>query len=257
MTLQEKGFLHLEGVFTAKECDDAAAVIKKRFNREGYHNGRIVNMHSDNKELLNISANSQVRDAIKDFLVNPVVYTSLSFEYGTQQNIHIDVPHFWTAPLYQFIGAWTALEDIHKDSGALEYIEDSHEVPLISGSDFAKDFDGFDGSKSSIEACLIEYEKYIAAEFKKYGCKKKTVLAKKGDVFIWHPLLAHGGGKVKDKTKSRLSYVTHWKSRDATITNASGFFTPKEVPPFKNAIYQHNGVDIYKQPASFEQKAYV
>jgi ectoine hydroxylase-related dioxygenase (phytanoyl-CoA dioxygenase family) len=255
--IAENGIVHLKGVFNADECDEAAEAIRTTFNREGYHNGRIVNLHMDKMALLNISAKPEIAVALESFLPSPVVYTSLSFEYGTQQNIHLDVPHFWTYPLHQFVGVWTALEDIHKDAGALEYYEGSHKVPVMDGVEFAMQREGFNLTKAGIEAALADYEIYIDAEYIKAGCKKKTILAKKGDVIIWHPLLAHGGSKVKNKALSRVSYVTHWKARDAGITNAAGFFAGVIPQPYMQSIFEHEGVQVYKQPPAFEQQAYV
>lgn len=249
------GILKLEGVVDAALCDAAAAIIKARFNKDEYHSGRIVNLHSDAQELKEVSAQSAVRDILSGLFPSPVVYTSLAFEYGTQQNIHLDVPHFWTRPLYEFAGAWTALEDIHPDAGGLEYYEGSHEVQVMNGMEFLESKAA--KTKDEIETALFDYEKYLDKTYKKAGCKKKVMLAKKGDVIIWHPLLAHGGSKVKDKTKTRLSYVTHWKSERSAIGNASFFFSNNYLPPYVRSISECNGVKVYNQPAAFEQKAYV
>jgi hypothetical protein len=50
------------------------------------------------------------------------IYTSLLFEYGSQQPIHRDSPFFHTFPINYFFGVWFALEDIHPDSGPLIYV---------------------------------------------------------------------------------------------------------------------------------------
>lgn len=253
--IAEKGIVKLEGLVKKAVCDAAAKVIKAQFNRNEYHSGRIVNLHASAPELLEVSAQVAVKEALTELFPSPMVYTSLSFEYGTQQNIHLDVPHFWTKPLYEFAGVWTALEDIHPDAGGLEYYEGSHQVEVMTGVEFLNGKTA--KTKQEIEAALVEYELYLDKAYKKAGCKKKVMAAKKGDVIIWHPLLAHGGSKVKDLTKTRLSYVTHWKSQRSAIGNASYFFNDIYLPPYERSSFEHNGVRVYNQPPAFEQKAYV
>ena len=41
---------------------------------------------------------------------------------------------------------------------------------------------------------------------------KKTFLARKGDVFIWHSDLVHGGSEILDPTKGRKSLVCHYST---------------------------------------------
>ena len=42
------------------------------------------------------------------------------------------------------------------------------------------------------------------------GLRKEPFFAKKGDVFIWHAHLLHGGGPINDPGRTRRSTVFHY-----------------------------------------------
>jgi ectoine hydroxylase-related dioxygenase (phytanoyl-CoA dioxygenase family) len=52
------------------------------------------------------------------------------------------------------------------------------------------------------------YEAYMDALCEKYP--KKTFLAGKGDVLLWHGMLLHGGDGVRDPALTRRSLVIHY-----------------------------------------------
>ena len=52
------------------------------------------------------------------------------------------------------------------------------------------------------------YEEWIYDLAKKY--EKKTFLAKKGDILLWHGMLIHGGDQVNRPELTRKSYVCHY-----------------------------------------------
>jgi ectoine hydroxylase-related dioxygenase (phytanoyl-CoA dioxygenase family) len=43
---------------------------------------------------------------------------------------------------------------------------------------------------------------------------RKELIAKKGDVFIWHANLVHGGSPIKDPAITRKSMVVHYYASD-------------------------------------------
>ena len=65
------------------------------------------------------------------------------------------------------------------------------------------------------EKISILYKKYLAAETAKLGLKPITFCGEKGDVFIWHAQLYHGGSEILDPKQSRKSIVSHfWRCKD-------------------------------------------
>ncbi|HLG04295.1 MAG TPA: phytanoyl-CoA dioxygenase, partial [Bacteroidia bacterium] len=54
------------------------------------------------------------------------------------------------------------------------------------------------------------YEKKIASIIEEKNLEKKVFLARKGDLFIWHANILHGGEPVSDTNATRKSLVTHY-----------------------------------------------
>ncbi|MEC9210479.1 MAG: phytanoyl-CoA dioxygenase, partial [Actinomycetota bacterium] len=52
------------------------------------------------------------------------------------------------------------------------------------------------------------YGDYINSLAEQYDCAK--YLPHKGELFIWHPLLVHGGSEIIDPARTRKSYVCHY-----------------------------------------------
>ena len=63
------------------------------------------------------------------------------------------------------------------------------------------------------EKPCTEYEEYIHQKIADAGIPRQIFLAQKGDVFIWHANLMHGGEPHPDKTMTRQSMVFHYFSR--------------------------------------------
>ena len=69
-----------------------------------------------------------------------VIYTSLTFKYGTSQDFHRDTPHFYTNKPDQYHGVWFALEDININSGPLKYYIGSHKLKYSDGHETFNNF---------------------------------------------------------------------------------------------------------------------
>ena len=59
----------------------------------------------------------------------PFAFQTLNFPVGTQQHLHSDAVHFHSEPPGFMCGVWVALEDIHPESGPLEYVPGSQRLP--------------------------------------------------------------------------------------------------------------------------------
>jgi len=99
------------------------------------------------------------------------------------------------------------LEDIHADAGPLLVCPGSHKIPPFRFSD---------GSISNTDNSEFQSATdYNRAEFEKRGIAEVPVLAKKGDVIVWHSHLFHGGARIDDPKRTRRSLVTHyWRAED-------------------------------------------
>src|SRR5579863_3762510 len=92
---------------------------------------RLVNFHWSSANAMTLGLQPQLM-RILDFVFGEraAIYTSLYFEYGTQQPIHRDSPFFETFPRNYFVGMWVALEDIDPASGPLMYVPNGHRFEI-------------------------------------------------------------------------------------------------------------------------------
>jgi phytanoyl-CoA hydroxylase len=142
---------------------------------------------------------------------NAKLFQSINFLMGSEQATHSDSIHMTTYPLGGLLGVWIALEDIAEDNGPLHYYPQSHKLPYYLNSDY--DNEGnffFIGDKS-----YTDYENMMRKKIKELKLERVKFLAKKGDLFIWHANLFHGGDPHLNKDKTRKSMVFHYFKEDA------------------------------------------
>jgi ectoine hydroxylase-related dioxygenase (phytanoyl-CoA dioxygenase family) len=186
---------------------------------------RIGQLHQKFPELLELASNQNVINFLKwAFGDDPIVFGSLNFDKGSQQDAHIDAIFFWPEPSYSMCGCWVALEDIHIDAGPLFYIPNSHLWRFIHSEDVISYY-----PELAARRLLAQSPEYpavrkaeIAAEmgnawtevFKKLekdrSAERIPMCLKAGDVVFWHSLLAHGGMPRVDLELSRKSVVFHY-----------------------------------------------
>ena len=137
------------------------------------------------------------------------LFQSINFLTGSEQRTHSDSIHMSTFPLGGMAAAWVALEDITPGNGPLHYYPGSHKLPYYLNADYANEGTAWlTGDKE-----YTEYEATIARKIAEAGIEKQIFLARKGDVFIWHANLMHGGEPHHDKAQTRKSMVFHYFSR--------------------------------------------
>jgi len=143
----------------------------------------------------------------------PVIpFQSLNFFYSSEQEPHSDAIHMSSYPLGFMSAAWIALEDIHPDSGPLEYYPGSHKLPYVFSKDVGiSDTEYVLGGR---EVYSKKYEPYIENLIKEHKLQAKQYLPKKGDVLFWHHNLIHGGTPVVDESKTRRAFVCHYFAKD-------------------------------------------
>ena len=130
-------------------------------------------------------------------------------------------------------GVWIALEDIHRDSGCLEYYPSSHiQEPYIS----AKTIGLKNKDVISQKNPQILFESTWDELIKSKNYKKKLFCPKKGDLLIWHANLLHGGSKIKNQLLTRWSQVSHY------------YFDCKCINPFYDTIDRVNNNLFIRNP---------
>jgi len=210
------GYVILDGFYSAEkvaqintEIDNLIANKDVKFKYNGkkimysFHLSKLIHDAGIDRELmevLNLLMGKEVE-----------LFSSINFIKGSEQRTHSDSIHMSTFPLGNLIAVWIALEDISVDQGPLHFYPGSHKLPYLMNSDFDNTGSTFFlGSKS-----YPDYEDRIEELIKDKQLKKKSFLAKKGDILIWHANLLHGGNGMNDKSLTRKSMVFHYYANDA------------------------------------------
>lgn len=136
----------------------------------------------------------------------PLLTQSLSFMHGSEQALHQDTAFVRMNAPMKLAAIWVALEDVIAGSGELRYYPGSHrwEGFLFSGK-----FKHWDEERDGQEQ-LDQWHQWIEREARERGCEAVSFLPRKGDVFIWHGALAHGGASITLAGSTRCSLVGHY-----------------------------------------------
>jgi len=117
-----------------------------------------------------------------------------------------------------YAAVWIALGDIHPDSGPFEYVPGSHQWPLMRHDKVRSHLTEEELTRREPGSGNNHWEKYaerfvtpaIDAEIKARGGKIVPLLAKRGDVLIWHGRLIHRGSKPTVPGMERRSLIAHY-----------------------------------------------
>ena len=159
------------------------------------------------EEVREIALERRLTDLLRRLLGGkpPVLCNTLTFEKGSGQSLHIDSLFMTPYTPGDLAAAWMAFEDVDPAAGPLQYYPGSHLIPLY----FFRD-----GTRHANAEEFPAWLAYITRELEERRLVKETFLARKGDVFIWHSDLVHGGSEILDRTKGRKSMVCHYASEE-------------------------------------------
>lgn len=229
---RENGFILLEGFYSGTEIDDITTILESAWDNRSQFSAQVsVDQYigTDKEERRSFAeADPKIRntpyklndlylesDRLRDYIMGqrlrdslvpliggtPMICNSLSFEYGSQQQDHFDT--FFMPPLTRnrMAASWIALEDVDKDAGPLRYYPGSHKIPPYR----------FKSGRYNLNlAEHAECYQYIDGELASRNLEPVEFSAKKGDVFIWHAHLLHGGLPINNPDLNRRSLVTHY-----------------------------------------------
>ena len=196
---------------------------------------RILDLHNSSVAAKRLSLHASVVEFLGHvFRERVVAMQSLTFLEGTQQTIHQDYAYVVTRIPSHLAASWIALEDIHVDAGPLYYYSGSHTIPKFQWGDGL--FRTAESSRNEDQFAQYIHESCQAARMPLTG-----FAGKKGDVFVWHSALAHGGAIAKNPSLTRKSYVTHYSTQRGMPHD----YRAPGVPPTEIEI---NGGLVYRHP---------
>lgn len=172
---------------------------------------KIMFANKKSEVIKNITLNELLVNILSFILGKEVVpFQTINFITGSEQKGHSDSIHMTTYPLGYLIAVWIALEDINNDNGPLFYYPESHKLPFVLNNDFnTGETSLFLGNKN-----YCDYEDVMEEKVLEKGFEKRIFLAKKGDTFIWHANLVHGGSPILNNKLTRKSMVIHYFAKD-------------------------------------------
>lgn len=180
-----------------------------------------------------VCLSTRVVPILNSLMAEPVVAcNTLNMRRGSQQPYHVDSIYMTPVTHEKLLATWIALEDVHPDAGPLSYYPGSHQIPPYRFSS---------GTSHHVPAEMDAWRSYYDVEIKRRALTPEVFLPKKGDLFIWHAQLLHGGLPVQDVQRTRDSLVTHYysisdcKTRGLTAVPKNGAYwnqrDPQPIPP--------------------------
>ena len=251
------GYLVVKGAVSHQTCDavvdDYHSILQKNavladLQKQG---NRLPNFHTFSTRALRMFTEAETALRYQDLILGyrTSIYTSLYFEYGTQQPIHRDVPVFRTAPENFYLGVWFALEDATPENGALRVMKGGHVGAEVDQYELAErhtnDISQIDAANSPLWGI---YQSEVARLCTSEGMEEISVPLEKGDVLIWHPLLPHGGGQILSPERTRHSMVFHTVPEGCPVYKMDVFFNREKAEAEDLASWQY-GIDngrLYK-----------
>lgn len=210
----KNGYAILPQFFSGEEVDlinNTIDNLVENGKAKWQYKTKIMFAIEQSKYLKGIGNNTELLRILELLLGRKVtLFQSINFLIGSEQRTHSDTVHMTTFPLGYMAAIWIALEDITLENGPLHYYPGSHKLPYVLNPDFSHGerlwWLGKNLNKS--------YEERIRQILQENQLKKSVFCAKKGDLFIWHANLLHGGEEHLNKALTRKSMVFHYFGND-------------------------------------------
>jgi phytanoyl-CoA hydroxylase len=196
-----------------------ARVSLRDFDEGRHHGHRIADLHSHSRTALDLYLNPTIFRMVELIFDQRAIATqSLYFQFGSEQKLHRDPMFVTTKPASHLLASWIALEDVSAACGPLLYVPGSHRMPWYEFAD-----DEIVMRKKDAAQKRQVWNRYRDEQVDRMGLEPAAFTCKRGDVFIWHAGLLHGGKRVQNKGLTRKSFVVHYstaanyKSRSAAM----------------------------------------
>jgi phytanoyl-CoA hydroxylase len=177
---------------------------------EKQHIFKVNDLYLASDEVRNVCLSQRVGPIVRELLEDdPVLCNTLNLEYGSQQPDHVDTLFMTPHTPGKLVATWMALEDAVPDAGPLRY---------YPGSNHIEPYRFKDGGYHYNDPEMPIWADYMAGQVDRHGLGEERFLAKKGDLFIWHASLLHGGSEICRPGLTRNSLVSHfWTKSDCRV----------------------------------------
>jgi ectoine hydroxylase-related dioxygenase (phytanoyl-CoA dioxygenase family) len=239
------GVTRVTGAVSPELCDSVIAAFRRYCEansqaasfRDGHgHSSRLCNFHLASSEALDVGLHPRALRLL-DFLFGrrAAICGSLTFNKGTQQELHRDSPFFHTHPEGFFFGVWTALEDVSPEAGPLMYYPGGHRL-RIDRLELAARHPG-----ASPRELLNAYSAELRQRCERSGLAQARALAmRKGDMLLWHPQLPHADSPIADPRLTRYSILFHYMPEGVPTHGIEAFFS-QSFPSVPNPLRTERG----------------
>ena len=178
--------------------------------------GRFLNPHKRVRAFCRVAKHPELMLWLRQLLGHPAkLLQTIASHKGSQQSAHLDSIHMTTYPLGYLAAAWIAFEDIHKDSGILEFYPGSHRLPYVFSRDLQIPLDHM--KNEGYASYQARYEPFVQKLIAEHALRPCYFEARKGDVLIWHANLLHGGSQRQDLSLTRKALVGHYFASGAFV----------------------------------------
>jgi ectoine hydroxylase-related dioxygenase (phytanoyl-CoA dioxygenase family) len=249
---RQEGYAVLEGFFSPSQIDRACSSVRRLLAekpnevvadsidtgqrafwghaaRPQARRFRFNDLYLMSTEIRGIALDYGLTSILSDLLGEPAVLSSSSNAEGSlSQPMHIDSLSVTPRTPHAMVAAWVALEDVHPDAGPPFYFPGSQKIPLYTFND---------GTHHVTREEAADWFDYIDVQIRLRGLKERRLLARKGDVFLWHGDLVHGCSPGANPALTRSSLVCHYFTegdcieRGADIVPMNGGYWMRRLPP--------------------------
>jgi len=212
------GYLILRNVLSKKIINEVIKDYEKIINSKSFKKNpdyfhynkhpRVIEGWKKSKFIKIVAKNKTIQNCLRFFYKRePLAISTINFYAGTEQPLHSDYIHFGSVPELYLAGAWFALEKVDNNNGPLIIVPGSHKLKIINFSDFNLNIPK---TSKELKNHYSIYENYLEDLIIEKKMKRKKIFLNRGDAIIWAANLLHGGSKINNKNKSRLSQVVHY-----------------------------------------------
>lgn len=201
------------------------------------HRFKVNDLYLEQASVRRLALNDRLVPLLQRLLgERPAVCNSLSLQYGTEQEDHVDSLFMTPRTPTHLVAAWVALEDCSAESGLLRYWPGSHKIePYVFSN----------GQRHFVPGELRAWRDWMRAQVQQRGLRSELFQANKGDVFIWNAQLLHGGSRIAEPGRTRRSVVFHYFSESdcramshRLVSEADGFWIRRAHQPVPGSLHE-------------------